>query len=345
MDTDGMHWLGRYGTKYHRWQQLHNSSAETWYRPIGLVEGLFDRDGMHGEGTADVNTLLGAQLSTDMEPEVLRRKILLAWTVLRFQHVLLSARALCREDFLPRGAGSPKDRFFVVERPGRVDEMVEEASRTMDFVQDHYHEVDVDDFYTHVMNTARVFDNSKNLARLFILPLKSVSDGRLLFQAISVVAHEIADALTIYRWHAHFLSLLNTPISVLEKQAARLCFASSSDLRSRLPPAQEDLYPPITGNRARQRWFWAISRILRHVRRPPPPSFPNPLCRKTRLKSAERLPRHYPALLDYNKTPPVKTYSVTAPRSPPAQPHESSPSAAQPTYPSARAPSPLWRSS
>ena len=310
-----MHWLDRYGTNYHKWQLLSNTTLETWYRPIGPVEAMFDTDGKDLEGRADINTLLEAELSTNVRTEVLRRQILLAWTVLRSQHVFLSAQALCRNDLLSAEKGSSNDRFFVVSKPRDLDEMVEEASRTVDFVENHYSPVDVEDFYTHVMNTARVFDSSNNLARLFILPLQRLPDGRSRFSAVSVVAHEIADALSIYRWHAHFLDLLNTPASALEAQALQLCSAST-DLQSHLPQAQEDLYPPISGNKARQRWFWAISRILRHVRRPPPPSFPNPLRRKKPLKAAEAMPIHYPALLDYSRSPPLNTYSATASLSP-----------------------------
>lgn len=311
-----MHWLDRYGADYHKWQLLCNTKSETWYRPVGIVEGMFDTDGTDFEGRADINTLLEANLSANIGVEALRRQILLAWTLLRFQHLLLSARALCGRDFLSGDAGSPDGRFFVVRKPRDVDEMVEEASRTVDFVADHYPQVDdVEDFYTHVMNTARVFDGSKNLARLFILPLEPLADGRLRFRAVSTVAHEIADALSIYRLLAHFLDLLNTPRLVLEAEALQLC-SPTIDLRSRLPQAQEDLYPPIPGSEARRRWFWAISRILRHTRRPPPASFPNPLRRSTPLQAAEAMPATYAAILDYSKTPPLNTYSSVASLSP-----------------------------
>ena len=316
-----MHWLDRYATDYHRWQRLPNTPSETWYRPLGLIEGMFDRDGAEYEGRADINTLLKAELSSNISTEALREKILLAWTVLRYQHVLLSARVLYRHHLLSGAEDGTKDgatdRCFVVRKPADVDEMLKAASRTMEFVEDHYNHVDfdVEDFYTHVMNTARVFDTSVSLARFFILPLKPLAEGRFHFQAISVVAHAIADGMSIYRWHAHFLHLLNAPTFDLEAQARRLCSASA-DLKTRLPLAQEDIYPRIPGNKARQRWYWAITRILRHTRRPPPASFPNPLRREAPLTTAEAMPPHYPALLDYSKTPPVNTYSVTTSLSP-----------------------------
>lgn len=313
-----------------------HATAETWYRPLGLVEGMFDNDGEYFEGRADINTLLEAELATNISVDALREKILLAWAVLRSQHVLLSARALFRRDFPSGVNGSPGDRFLVVSKPQDLKEMVKEASRTMDFVEDHYSTVDVEDFYTHVMNTARVFTGRNNLARLFILPLEPISTNLYRFRTVSVIAHEIADGLTIYRWHAQFLDLLNSPTSMLEAQAVQLCL-SSTNIHDRLPSAQEDLYPPIHGNKARQRWFWAISRILRHVGHPPPPAFPNPLRRKIALKTAEAMPPRYPALLEYSKVPPLNTYSTTAALSP-AQHGESNPSAAAPTSLSAPAP-------
>lgn len=306
-----MNWLDRYGTDYHKWQLLPVTKSETWYRPIGLVEGMFHKDAAENEGIADMSTLLEAELSSKISVEALRKKIVLAWAVLRFHHVLLSARAICNKDFLSEEDFLPTDRFFVVRKPRDVDEMMEGALRTMNFVGDHHSHVDVEEFYTHVMNTARVFDSSNNMARLFILPLANLPDGRFRFTTISVVAHEIADALSIYRFHAHFLNLLNTPTSALESQAANLCSASTN-IQTRLPPAQEDLYPLIPGNKARQRWFWAISRVLRHVRRPPPPCFPNPLSRKRPLKTAVAMPPKYSAVLDYSKTPLLNTYFATA---------------------------------
>ena len=85
-----MHWLDRYGTNYHRWQQVPNKTttiSETWYRPIGIVESTFDTDGTDYEGRADIKTLLEAELSMacgNISTEALQKKILLAWTVLRF---------------------------------------------------------------------------------------------------------------------------------------------------------------------------------------------------------------------------------------------------------------------
>lgn len=85
------------------------TASEIWFRPLGFVEGMYDTDGADFEGRADISTLFRAKVSTNMSAEALREKFLLAWAVLRFRHVLLSARALCRKDFLSGRNGSPTD--------------------------------------------------------------------------------------------------------------------------------------------------------------------------------------------------------------------------------------------
>lgn len=80
----------------------------------------------------------------------------------------------------------------------------------------------------------------------------------------------------------------------------------------RLPVPQEDLYTPVEGSRARQRWYWAIMRVMRHTRRPLPACFQNPLRRKNPLSSAQALAATYPDLLDYSKIPPLNTFTVEA---------------------------------
>lgn len=77
-----------------------------------------------------------------------------------------------------------------------------------------------------------------------------------------------------------------------------------------LPPPQEALYPSIPGSKARQRWFWAITRILRHVRTPLPVGFENPLRRRSPRKEAIPLSPVYSAVLDYSKQPVVNTFPV-----------------------------------
>ena len=71
----------------------------------------------------------------------------------------------------------------------------------------------------------------------------------------------------MFHWMSHLIQILNTPLPELEKNLSFLL--TRENVLSRLPPAQEDLYPPVSGRLARQRWFWAIMRILRHVRPAP----------------------------------------------------------------------------
>jgi hypothetical protein len=201
-----------------------------------------------------------------------------------------------------------------LQRPNRIVPPADKPSNCASrYKPDQYPHVDVQDFYRHVMNTARAIDSDKALAKLFVLPLELLSYGRYRFQTILVAAHQITDGLTIYRWNLHFLDLLNLDPAELEQQLTSLC---SHSVASRLPPAQEDLYPPIRGNAARQRWFWAVSRILRHTRRPPPSSFPNPLRRTTALAQATSMPPTYSKVLSYSKIPPLNSCNQEASLSP-----------------------------
>lgn len=122
--------------------------------------------------------------------------------------------------------------------------------------------------------------------------------------------HQISDGLTNYTWLSHFLRLLNSPIHLLEIQIKSLL-----DPRIRIgkfPAPQEDLYTPVSGTRARQRWYWAILRVMRHTRRPLPPCFQNPLRREQPLTSAEAMQPLYPKVLNYSKKPPLNTFTVEA---------------------------------
>lgn len=80
----------------------------------------------------------------------------------------------------------------------------------------------------------------------------------------------------------------------------------------KLPSPQEDLYTPVSGSRARQRWYWAILRVMRHTRRPLPPCFQNPLRRKEPIPAAPKLHPAYDKVLDYSRKPPLNTFTVEA---------------------------------
>ena len=214
--------------------------------------------------------------------------MLLAWAILRNHHALLSARVLYGAEILPSEESSPGQRYFVIEPPTSDVRMVEAASDTIIFMEDWYSSMDVADFFKHLMNATRVVDARRALAKLFVLPLQKLDNGKLNLQIFLVAGHQIVDGLAIHRWMAHFIDIINLDPETLKKQA--------------------DLYPPVTGNIARQRWFWAISRVLRHTRQPPPASFQNPLRRTVSHVEAESLPPSYAKVLDYSKSPPVNSY-------------------------------------
>ena len=307
------HWLNRYAKGHPRWRSLHWNGTLLHYRPLGIVEGFFDTDGTDYEGRADLNAHLILESRCCLSKDALRQRIRLAWAVLRTQHALLSAQALSGSDFLPGSNGGSTDRYFVVEELQSAQKAVQDASNAMVFVEDHYPSVDVEDFYRHIMNTTRAIDSTRALAKLFFLPLEPLSHGKYRFQTILIAAHQITDGLTIYRWNSHLIDLLNLDTAELERQLASLC---SISVLHRLPAAQEDLYPPIRGNQARQRWFWAVSRILRHTRRPPPPSFPNPLRRAITLAQAMPMSPKYSKILSYSKVPPLNSFNQEASLSP-----------------------------
>lgn len=116
----------------------------------------------------------------------------------------------------------------------------------------------------------------------------------------------------MFHWMSHLIQILNTPLPELEKNLSFLL--TRENVSSRLPPAQEDLYPPVSGSLARQRWFWAIMRILRHVRRPLPPTFANPLRRIQRLPSSVEMPPTYSQIFNYSpeRKPLLNSFQCTA---------------------------------
>lgn len=314
-DHQAPHWLNRYALGFYQWKHVYQNGIRTHYRPLGIVEGFFDTDGTDYEGRADLTCHLILESRISMTKDVLRRRIHLAWSVLRTRHVLLSSRALSRADLFPDAERATYDRYFVVDEFGDHRKALQAASDTLVFVEDYYPDVDVVDFYQHVMNTSRAIDSDKALAKLFVLPLKPTSKDRYRFETILVAAHQITDGLTIYRWHSHLVNLLNTATPQLQQQLESLC---SNSIFSYLPAAQEDLYPPILGNIARQRWRWAISRILRHTRHPPPPSLPNPLRRPKPLTHATQFPSKYESILSYTSVPPLNSCALHATLSPAA---------------------------
>lgn len=158
----------------------------------------------------------------------------------------------------------------------------------------------------HSQNATRVIHPDVALAKAFVLPLTR-ENGEHILRVQLVLAHQIADGISINVWVKSFLQYLNDPVDVLKSQIRQAI--DSEVTRKHLPPPQEALYPAIPGSKARQRWFWAITRILRHVRQPLPTGFSNPLRRDEVLKPSPLSPV-YKDVLDYTRTPVLNTIPV-----------------------------------
>ncbi|KAF3764982.1 hypothetical protein M406DRAFT_43017, partial [Cryphonectria parasitica EP155] len=233
-------WLRRYATGYHRWRQTRDENEVLFYRPLGIVESSFDADGVYHEGRADINMALEFEISTNMSTTSLRRHILLVWTALRLRHVLLCSAASSTMDFMDEKAAKDSARWFIVRKPTSSEDAIHAADNQIAFLHDHY---------------------------------PATSSGTYNLRFLFIMSHQISDGLTNSNWATSFMRLLNTKSHDLEDSIGTLV----TTLPERLPPAQEDLYQPISGSLARQRWFWAITLVLRHVQKPMPPAFQNPL--------------------------------------------------------------------
>ena len=314
------HWLDNYSSNTLSWQKhtsptssspSSSSSSPTstpcYTRPLGLVESSFSTDGTCFGGRADITATLTLHISHTLSTRELRRRIVLAWTAVRVRHVLLKARV------------GDDEGGFVVDVPGSVGGAVEEAEGSVVWFEDFDFGVDdgsIDerDVHYHALNTSRIIQPSTSLSKLHILPLVPQLDGTHSLRLLIVLAHQIADGLSAYTWFSDFISTLNLPISSIEENIATSIHEDR--IREKLPPAQESLYPKVSGNTARQRWFWAIMRVLRHVQRTMPPTFANPLFRAERLDSAIALPATYAPIFDYSqdkgKKPPMSSGHVSA---------------------------------
>ena len=119
----------------------------------------------------------------------------------------------------------------------------------------------------------------------------------------------IFDGLAVTLWCQSFVHLMNIPNDKLRE---RLSASLAPDtIYTRLPPAQEALLPsPVpSANRARLRWFWLLTRILRHVRKPLPAGFPNPLYRRNGPIPPYSPSPTYSRVIPYTRTPPLNTSS------------------------------------
>lgn len=304
------HWLARYANNYHAWTTTttHNGQ-KAFTRPLGMVEFSFDTDGTEYGGRADMHSLLTLEINHTLSTAELRNRIALAWANLRLQHPLLMSRTI--ED------PTTRLRNFVIDIPPTPDAAHLAASSSIAWLEDHHSTADPDQFLDHALNTARIIMPQTCLSKLHVLPLIPLPNGHSTLRLLTVLAHQISDGLSSASWSSHLLRTLNLPATTLAHDLAR--YSHPRELRARLPPAQEDLYPRVPGNTARQRWFWAILRVLRHIRAPLQPTFTNPLRRAARLPSAP-LPPMYPEIFNYTPAalPPLQTHTLASQLSPTA---------------------------
>ena len=253
-----------------------------------------------------MTALLTLAIQHTLSQENLRRRVALAWTSLRLQHVLLGSRVVDDAETGKRG--------FAVDVPKSMEEAVYEGEKSVVWVEDVLGDVDVDEkeMYHHAYNVGRIVDPKVCMARLLVLPVRPEQDGTMQLRMLIVMGHQISDGLSAFNWFSHFIRILN--LSEQDMEADMNTSRQEGSIKKLLPPAQEDLYPPISGSRARQRWFWAITRVLRHVKETLPPTFVNPLRREERLAESLVLEPKFDRLFDYsaNARPPMSSSHVTA---------------------------------
>ncbi|KEF60667.1 uncharacterized protein A1O9_02228 [Exophiala aquamarina CBS 119918] len=301
-------WLESYATDRHDWRQTMQHGRLMHYRRIGIVEGLFNTDGIDYEGRADLTFDLHVEFKTSVTKRALRERILQAWAAFRQKHVLLSARIAQAKEVLPSISGRGAEEWFYVFQPSAsLRELHSEAEKHIVFMEDHYPNSGNDEFFVHTLNCSRCVDPFSSLSRFYVMPLVSKGEGLYDARFVMTAGHEIVDGLTSMRWMSSFIDMLNRTPEQLRSDVEKSCLAS---VVPRLPPAQESLYPSMGNSPARERWAWAISRILRHTKKSPPASFQNPLRRRIPLSKAEPLPPKFSSVLDYSRVPPLNTYPV-----------------------------------
>jgi hypothetical protein len=295
------HWLDRYGSQEYKWRSLKRDGRTSFYRELGFTEFSFDVDGRYYEGRADMNAQLELEIRTSLEHHDFRERILFAWACLRCQHLLLQAKALTGKELFDKDAPKRTDVYFKVDLPRTVSEAIEDAAQHLVFLSDHFDYVYHWDFWAHCQNTARILDPSKALSKVFVHGLEPTQDGRSRLRLLFIVSHQIWDGMTTYTCMRDFVCFLNEPIPELKARLVDMILEAK--VLDRLPPPQEQLYPAISGSKARQRWFWLITRILRHVRKPLPAGFENPLKRRQPRIHAVTMSPTYAPVLDYTKPP------------------------------------------
>ncbi|KAI0154387.1 hypothetical protein GGR57DRAFT_492138 [Xylariaceae sp. FL1272] len=292
------HWLDRYGKGYHAWVR----ETDGFARPCGLVEARFDTDGRYFDGRADVNPILTLGLSTHLSDRKLQEHILLAYALLRLRHCMTRAKAELRTFGI--------EPWFTVRSLVSAKDAIEDAASALQFLAADNH-IDIEEFHNHAQNVARLVDPTRSLSRAIVFPIESKGGTRRTLNMFFAFAHQIVDGLSCMSWMFDFVRIMNLPTAKIQ-QGIESAVCSTDSVRSILPPAQEDLYAQVASTKARERWFWAITVVLRHVKKPMPEAFPNPLRRDVPLSEARPFPPKYSNILDYSHTPPLNTFFATA---------------------------------
>ena len=258
-----LHWLELQEPGRYIWQNLQdqcsNREQGVYYRRMGVVENLFDNDGTVTCGRADLHQNYRMEVKTTLPDDQLRERLVLAWTLMRHSHVLLSCQSRNLHDLVPSHESARwTDQCFVYRWPSSTVDAIEETRFQMRFVADEYPDVNPQEFFHHIMNTARAIDSHQALSKLYIMPFQRTDQGTILLHFIPVLAHQITDGLTTFRWTNHFSQILNFDEPQL-LTALNALFTNESSLLQRLPPAQEALYPLRSHNPARERWHWLLS--------------------------------------------------------------------------------------
>lgn len=303
-----LHFLELQKRERYTWRK---TQQRTHYRPLGAVESLFDSDGEYWCGRADLHQNFHVEIRTTLTDDELRERIVLVWTLMRHSHILLSCKTMYLHELLSKEQGVQWiDKCFVYDCPASSVDAIDQTRLQVSFVADHYPRLDARDFFHHARNTARALNSKVALSKLYVLPFKRTQTGTVLLHFVLVLAHQITDGLTSYRWSNSLLRYLNLSKSELSV-ALDDCIRDEANVSKLLPPAQEALYPQRSQNKARERWHWLLTRVLRHVRIPPPAAFQNPLRREHPLLKAEKVPPTYQEVLDYSETPPLNSGIIT----------------------------------
>ncbi|EMD63056.1 hypothetical protein GGP41_005081 [Bipolaris sorokiniana] len=299
------HWLDKYANNHAAWKvSIAPDGNQAFQRPLGLVETSFDADGTYYGGRADMTSFFTLAIQHKLSKDELRHRIALAWTSLRLQHPLLLARVHDDPDTGIRG--------FAVDIPSTQNAAIQAVKDNVVWIEDSYDEVNDEEIYRHAFNVTRIIEPKKCLSKIHVLPITRLPDGTFSLSLLIVIAHQISDGLSAYNWFSHFNRIMNQPIH--EILADIEAFRRADKIKAILPAAQEDLYPPIVGNRARQRWFWALIRVLRHVHKGLPPTFTNPLRREQRLEVPVPLEPKFDKIFNYSASsrPPMSCGHITA---------------------------------